>query len=172
MLYNLYWIRSLTRYLWNAIIFCASPVSVLYPSTYNYYILEWRKYIWNLFTNLPRSSLAEIPLCAVYFGTYEALLRGSLTDSEVRKEFSASRTMISGGLAGTLCWLVGLPADVAKSRFQTALPGRYKHIGSVYLELVSTTYKPHKHPAHSMYTHTHTHTHTQGYPHNAQYNCL
>ena len=55
-----------------------------------------------------------------------------------RHELSVPRILFAGGTAGVVNWLVCLPPDVAKSRIQTAAPGTYRHIGSAYLELVSS----------------------------------
>jgi solute carrier family 25 carnitine/acylcarnitine transporter 20/29 len=41
-------------------------------------------------------------------------------------------------MAGIFNWLVALPVDVAKSRFQTAPEGKYKGLLDVYRELLRT----------------------------------
>ena len=38
-----------------------------------------------------------------------------------REELSISRTIIAGGMAGVLNWVVAIPPDVLKSRLQTGL---------------------------------------------------
>lgn len=47
------------------------------------------------------------------------------------------RTIFAGGMAGIFNWLVALPVDVGKSRFQTAPEGRYKNLMAVYQELLA-----------------------------------
>ena len=44
-------------------------------------------------------------------------------------------TLIAGGFAGIIFWMTALPIDVAKSRFQTAPEGKYKHLANIYSEL-------------------------------------
>ncbi|XP_051865817.1 mitochondrial carnitine/acylcarnitine carrier protein-like [Pristis pectinata] len=42
-----------------------------------------------------------------------------------RSELSAPRILFAGGMAGIFNWVVAIPADVLKSRFQTAPDGKY-----------------------------------------------
>ncbi len=46
------------------------------------------------------------------------------------------RTVVAGGTAGIFNWIVALPIDVGKSRFQTAPEGKYKNLMEVYAELI------------------------------------
>ena len=43
---------------------------------------------------------------------------------------------MAGGFAGIANWIVALPIDVGKSRFQTAPEGQYKSLFEVYVELI------------------------------------
>ena len=105
-----------------------------------------------------RSPCSDVPSAASYFGTYEWLMRKMSSPEKGRHKLSVPRILFAGGTAGVVNWLVCLPADVAKSRYQTATLGTYRHIGSAYLELVSTPHNTHTYSA-STHTHTHTHTH-------------
>ena len=49
---------------------------------------------------------------------------------------SPLKTMFAGGMAGIFNWIVALPVDVAKSRFQTAPEGKYRGMMDVYKELI------------------------------------
>lgn len=49
---------------------------------------------------------------------------------------SPLRTVMAGGMAGIMNWIVALPVDVAKSRFQTAPEGKYSSLLEVYKELI------------------------------------
>ena len=49
---------------------------------------------------------------------------------------SPLKTVCAGGMAGIANWIVALPIDVAKSRFQTAPEGKYKSLIDVYVELI------------------------------------
>lgn len=51
-------------------------------------------------------------------------------------QLSPLRTVVAGGLAGIANWIVALPVDVAKSRYQTAPEGVYKSLLDVYVELI------------------------------------
>ena len=53
----------------------------------------------------------DVPGNAAYFGTYEGIRR-STGDS-------ASMTLLAGGMAGVANWIVAIPVDVVKSRWQT-----------------------------------------------------
>jgi len=69
-----------------------------------------------------------VPGWAVYFWSYEAFRRLFLTES------SHLSILISGGMAGSLSWLVAYPLDVVKSRFQTDRLGRYKNTTDCILQ--------------------------------------
>lgn len=49
---------------------------------------------------------------------------------------SPLKTVFAGGMAGIFNWIVALPVDVAKSRFQTAPEGKYRSLIDVYKELI------------------------------------
>lgn len=67
--------------------------------------------------------LRDIPASGMYYLTYE-LIKNRLTNSNTT-EMSVAGTIFAGGCAGVSNWLVGMPADVIKSRLQTARPGAY-----------------------------------------------
>ena len=114
-----------------------------------------------------------MPSGASYFGTYEWLMRRMSSAEKGRHELSVPRILFAGGMAGVVNWLVILPPDVAKSRIQTAPPGMYRHVGSAFMELVSSICSMSTHTdtdtlTHSTQTrtrshtaHRHEHAHTQ-----------
>ena len=55
-----------------------------------------------------------------------------------RHELIETQILIAGGVAGMANSVVRMPVDVANFHYQSAVPGTYKHIGSVCLKLVST----------------------------------
>mmetsp|Transcript_54938 Transcript_54938/g.129829 ORF Transcript_54938/g.129829 Transcript_54938/m.129829 type:complete len:113 (-) Transcript_54938:38-376(-) len=57
-----------------------------------------------------------------YYGAYEIFKRTLSGDST---ELSVPAVLTAGGMAGICNWLVAVPPDTVKSRFQTAEPGRY-----------------------------------------------
>jgi len=67
--------------------------------------------------------LRDVPASGMYFMTYEWIQE--LLNPEKAKEIGIMRTIVAGGMAGICNWLVGIPADVLKSRLQTAEEGKY-----------------------------------------------
>ena len=53
-------------------------------------------------------------------------------------ELNAFRTFIAGGCAGIFNWVIAIPADVLKSRYQTAPEGQYSGLAEVYRHLMKT----------------------------------
>lgn len=81
----------------------------------------------------------DIPGTIAYFGMYEfakkELMRLQGIDPE-KGQLSPVAVLTAGGLAGMACWTVGIPADVIKSRYQTAPEGKYSGIVDVYRSLI------------------------------------
>lgn len=69
--------------------------------------------------------LRDIPASGMYFMTYEYLQRILTPAGQDRGDMSIGRTIFAGGMAGICNWAVAIPADVLKSRFQTAPAGKY-----------------------------------------------
>ncbi|XP_054279571.1 mitochondrial carnitine/acylcarnitine carrier protein [Macrosteles quadrilineatus] len=67
--------------------------------------------------------LRDVPASGMYFMTYEWVQE--LLKPEGSTEFGMLRTIFAGGMAGVCNWGVGIPADVLKSRLQTAPEGAY-----------------------------------------------
>lgn len=63
--------------------------------------------------------LRDVPASGLYFLTYE-LIRNYITENG-KKEATLLGTVFAGGFAGIANWIVGMPADVLKSRLQTGL---------------------------------------------------
>ncbi|KAL9923195.1 congested-like trachea protein [Glossina fuscipes] len=82
--------------------------------------------------------LRDLPANGAYFVTYEYIQAQAkrLTGSN---EVSMAATLLAGGSSGIAYWIVGMPADVLKSRLQTSPPGYYKHgIRSAFKDLMKT----------------------------------
>jgi len=81
----------------------------------------------------------DIPGTVAYFGMYEfakkELMKLQGIDPQ-RGQLSPVAVLTAGGLAGMACWTVGIPADVIKSRYQTAPEGKYGGIADVYRALI------------------------------------
>ncbi|XP_056645143.1 congested-like trachea protein [Diorhabda sublineata] len=81
--------------------------------------------------------LRDVPASGMYFLTYEAI-RDYLTKNGTEQP-GILGTIVAGGSAGVANWLVGMPADVLKSRLQTAPEGTYKNgIRDVFKQLMKT----------------------------------
>jgi len=77
--------------------------------------------------------LRDGPGTGAYFVGYEFFKR-LLADE--KGHVSSLATLFSGGMAGIFNWLVGLPADVLKSRLQTAPEGTYTGVADVFRKTV------------------------------------
>jgi len=93
----------------------------------------------SLYKGTGATLLRDIPGTVAYFGTYE------LTKRELMKmqgidpnngQLSLSAVLFAGGFAGMACWGIGIPADVLKSRLQTAPEGKYSGLYDVYKALI------------------------------------
>ncbi|CAJ0579800.1 unnamed protein product, partial [Mesorhabditis spiculigera] len=67
--------------------------------------------------------LRDIPASAAYLSVYEFLKKSFSGDTD--KKLSPGAVLLAGGLAGIANWSVCIPADVLKSRLQTAPEGKY-----------------------------------------------
>ncbi|KAK6748030.1 hypothetical protein RB195_000942 [Necator americanus] len=68
--------------------------------------------------------LRDIPASAAYLSVYE-FLKKKFSGEGKERTLSPGATLLAGGLAGIANWSVCIPADVLKSRLQTAPEGKY-----------------------------------------------
>jgi solute carrier family 25 carnitine/acylcarnitine transporter 20/29 len=82
--------------------------------------------------------LTRLVLYFVRFGTYEAVKIGMMQAQGIEdmSKLSPLSVLTAGGFAGMACWVVSIPADVLKSRFQGAPEGTYKNVADVYSTLM------------------------------------
>lgn len=106
----------------------------------------------------------DIPGAIAYFGTYEILKKKvrhycfSVASDHIlsthmkcfsfiqlmevqgidpnKGQLSPIAVLTAGGLAGMACWGISIPADVIKSRYQTAPEGKYSGMYDVYKTLI------------------------------------
>lgn len=66
------------------------------------------------------------PGSVAYYAGYELLLNAAAEFQECeRKDVSTAAVLTCGGLAGCANWIVAVPQDTIKSRYQSATPGQY-----------------------------------------------
>lgn len=87
--------------------------------------------------------LRNIPMSIAWFGTYEIVTKQWMDVQNIDPNFSVGppsplAVLFAGGLAGMACWIVSLPVDVLKTRYQTAPIGKYNGIADVYSHLMKT----------------------------------
>ena len=83
--------------------------------------------IQSIFRGTGLTLLRDIPGSVAWFGMYEAAKIGmmqaqGLTDTS---KLSPLAVLSAGGLAGMACWIVQIPFDTLKSRYQSAPDGMY-----------------------------------------------
>ncbi|ENN80295.1 hypothetical protein YQE_03288, partial [Dendroctonus ponderosae] len=81
--------------------------------------------------------LRDVPASGLYFLTYDAV-QHYITENG-KHQPSIIGTILSGGAAGIANWLIGMPADVLKSRLQTAPEGTYPNgVKDAFKALIKT----------------------------------
>ncbi|XP_012275088.1 mitochondrial carnitine/acylcarnitine carrier protein [Orussus abietinus] len=88
----------------------------------------------NFYVGTCATLLRDVPATGVYFFTYETI--GEFL-ARTYGEAAMWQPLVAGGCAGIMNWVVGMPADVMKSRLQTAPLGTYpRGVRSLFPELV------------------------------------
>lgn len=81
--------------------------------------------------------LRDVPASGMYFMTYEFLQEVLRPANQEKGKIGLFQTIFAGGMAGICNWLVAMPADVLKSRLQTAPEGTYpRGIRDVFARLM------------------------------------
>lgn len=89
----------------------------------------------SIFRGCGATMLRDIPGNAAYFGSYELFKRG-FANWEGQEKASFSATFMAGGMAGICNWIIAIPFDVIKSRYQSAPQGMYRNLAHVVRELI------------------------------------
>ena len=89
----------------------------------------------SVFRGTGSTALRDVPGNAAYFGAYESVKRLTC-QLEGREKASTVGTLLAGGSAGVANWIVAIPFDTVKSRWQTAPAGKYKNLVDVFQTLV------------------------------------
>lgn len=93
----------------------------------------------SVFKGTGATLLRDVPGSIAWFGTYEIMKKQLMKIQNIDPEsgqLSPLAVLTAGGIAGLTCWIVSIPADVLKSRFQTAPPGQYNGVLDVYNHLM------------------------------------
>lgn len=93
----------------------------------------------SIFRGTGATLMRDVPGSIAWFGTYELVKKGLMKIQNIDPEsgtLSPFAVLCAGGFAGMACWAVSIPADVLKSRFQSAPAGTYKGIFDVYRKLM------------------------------------
>lgn len=92
-----------------------------------------------VFRGTSATILRDVPGNAAYFASYEFLKRQFMAlEGNNSGKPSILSTLMAGGLAGMTNWTVAIPFDVLKSKWQTAAPGTYRHVGCVLQHVLAT----------------------------------
>jgi solute carrier family 25 (mitochondrial carnitine/acylcarnitine transporter), member 20/29 len=94
----------------------------------------------SVFKGTGATLLRDIPGSIAWFGVYELSKRELMALQGIDPAtgtLSPLAVLTAGGMGGMACWTVSIPADVLKSRFQTAPEGKYRGLMDVYRELVA-----------------------------------
>jgi solute carrier family 25 carnitine/acylcarnitine transporter 20/29 len=85
----------------------------------------------SVFRGTGSAVMRDVPGNAAYFATYEFLKR-TFCELEGRREASITATLLAGGFAGVANWIVAIPFDTIKTRWQTAPAGKYTGLADVF----------------------------------------
>lgn len=82
--------------------------------------------------------LRDVPGSIAWFGTYEYVKLQMMTMQGMSdmSQLSPLSVLTAGGFAGMACWVFSIPADVLKSRYQSAPDGTYRGLYDVYTQLM------------------------------------
>lgn len=90
----------------------------------------------NVFRGFCATLTRDVPGTGMYFLVYE-YVQDKCKEKSGTESMRLFSTILAGGLAGMAYWVIGMPADVLKSRLQAAPEGTYKKgIRSVFAELM------------------------------------
>jgi len=78
----------------------------------------------------------DIPGSVAYFFAYEVIKKGLTPKGNTPDQLNPLAILFAGGMAGVANWAVAIPADVLKSRQQSAPDGTYKNLVDVLLKTV------------------------------------
>lgn len=92
----------------------------------------------SLYRGTGATLLRDVPGSVAWFGMYEFVKLSMMKAQGIddMSQLSPLAVLSAGGFAGMACWVVSIPADVLKSRYQSAPEGTYRGLGDVYSRLM------------------------------------
>lgn len=78
----------------------------------------------------------DIPGSVAYFFAYEVVKKALTPSGSTPDQLNPLAVLFAGGMAGVANWAVAIPADVLKSRQQSAPDGTYKNLMDVLVKTV------------------------------------
>lgn len=88
-----------------------------------------------LFRGTILTLLRDVPGSLTWFGTYEYMKYSAMLHfGYASSELPSIAILVSGGLAGMVCWTVSMPADLLKTKLQSAPDGTYAGLMDVFHE--------------------------------------
>lgn len=90
----------------------------------------------SLYRGTGATMMRDVPGNAAYFACYEFSKR-LLCRMEDTETASLPAIFMAGGMAGVANWIIAIPFDVVKSRYQTAPSGKYRNLLDVLLTLIN-----------------------------------
>lgn len=91
----------------------------------------------NVYKGTGATILRDIPATGMFFMSYETL-KETIVPENASGAHNMLGTVFAGGFAGSMYWLIGMPADVLKTRYQTAPTGTYTGVRDVFRKLMAT----------------------------------
>jgi len=80
--------------------------------------------------------LRDVPASAAYFGAYEWFKKALTPKGSTPDKLNPGSILFAGGMAGIANWLVAIPADVLKSKLQSAPEGKYGGLNDVLKDVL------------------------------------
>lgn len=91
----------------------------------------------SLYRGWEATLLRDIPGSVAYFGGFEAIKAAMTPEGGDPADLNPVATFCAGGMAGVFNWLIAIPPDTLKSRYQTAPPGKYSGLRDVFREVMA-----------------------------------
>jgi len=85
----------------------------------------------SIFKGSVATLLRDVPGSMAYFGAYEMFKWLLTPEGSSPNSLNPFAVLVAGGMAGVANWVIAIPPDVLKSRYQAAPEGTYRGLGHV-----------------------------------------